>query len=431
MDAYVDLFQARGGSMVMLAKGNRSAVVRDACRKHGGFYLGSIGGPAARLAEHSIKKVDVLEYPELGMEAIWKIEVEDFPAFIVVDAQGNDFYAGLVDKGGGKEAGQGLAGGRRLSTTVPAPVAAVVVTRRRAAALAAIALVAAPFFLPADAYLARALCTGFAISVAMKTRLLWVGRDADPGMLATWPRFIVWLLVPPATTWPRTPAEATREPAAGVAAGAAGGGGVRAAAGAGRGQALAGHTRGRGAVGAAGAGGGGDAGVLRAAAGDDRRADGGWCGWAASRSSRCSCTRRGRAGRGSSGRCAGTGWSTASPATRCSRPVARRGGRVLAVLATFAASGLMHEYLVVACVGLAAYRPGLMLAFFLLQALAVLFERATGSGRQGSRRWPPVVNFAWLALTTPLFFRPLDPQIAAFDRACLAIARTLLAPVLP
>jgi hypothetical protein len=101
------------------------------------------------------------------------------------------------------------------------------------------------------------------------------------------------------------------------------------------------------------------------------------------------------------------------------------------VLATFAASGLMHEYLVVACVGLAAYRPGLMLAFFLLQALAVLFERATGSGRHGSHaRWPPLVNFVWLALTTPLFFRPLDPQIAAFDRACLAIARTLLAPVL-
>jgi fumarate hydratase class I len=109
MDAYVDQFQARGGSMVMLAKGNRSAVVRDACRKHGGFYLGSIGGPAARLAEHSIKKVDVLEYPELGMEAIWKIEVEDFPAFIVIDAQGNDFYAGLVDRGGkGPDAGKPL-----------------------------------------------------------------------------------------------------------------------------------------------------------------------------------------------------------------------------------------------------------------------------------------------------------------------------------
>jgi fumarate hydratase class I len=112
MDAYVDLFQARGGSMIMLAKGNRSGAVREACRKHGGFYLGSIGGPAARLAEHSIKQVDVLEYPELGMEAIWKIEVEDFPAFIVVDAQGNDFYAGLVDKGGakgdGKDAGKAL-----------------------------------------------------------------------------------------------------------------------------------------------------------------------------------------------------------------------------------------------------------------------------------------------------------------------------------
>jgi fumarate hydratase, class I len=98
MDAYVDLFQAHGGSMVMLAKGNRSPSVREACRRHGGFYLGSIGGPAARLAEHSIKKVEVVEYPELGMEAIWRIEVEDFPAFIVIDAQGNDFYAALVEK---------------------------------------------------------------------------------------------------------------------------------------------------------------------------------------------------------------------------------------------------------------------------------------------------------------------------------------------
>jgi fumarate hydratase, class I len=104
MDAYVDLFQARGGSMVMLAKGNRSMQVRDACRKHGGFYLGSIGGPAARLAEHSIKKVDVLEYAELGMEAIWRIEVEDFPAFIIIDGQGNDFYAGLIDRGGAARA---------------------------------------------------------------------------------------------------------------------------------------------------------------------------------------------------------------------------------------------------------------------------------------------------------------------------------------
>jgi len=96
MDSYVDLFQSHGGSMVMLAKGNRSRGVRDACQKHGGFYLGSIGGPAARLAEHCIKHVEVLEYPELGMEAIWKIEVEDFPAFIVVDDKGNDFYADLT-----------------------------------------------------------------------------------------------------------------------------------------------------------------------------------------------------------------------------------------------------------------------------------------------------------------------------------------------
>ena len=96
MDSYVDLFQSHGGSMVMLAKGNRSAQVTEACKRHGGFYLGSIGGPAARLADHSIRKVDVLEYPELGMEAIWKIEVEDFPAFIIVDDKGNDFFAGLL-----------------------------------------------------------------------------------------------------------------------------------------------------------------------------------------------------------------------------------------------------------------------------------------------------------------------------------------------
>jgi len=96
MDSYVDLFQANGGSMVMLAKGNRSSAVTDACKKHGGFYLGSIGGPAARLAKECIKKVDVLDYPELGMEAVWKIEVEDFPAFIVVDDKGNDFFAEIA-----------------------------------------------------------------------------------------------------------------------------------------------------------------------------------------------------------------------------------------------------------------------------------------------------------------------------------------------
>jgi fumarate hydratase class I len=100
MDAYVDLFQSRGGSMVMLAKGNRSPQVTEACKKHGGFYLGSIGGPAARLAKDCITKVEVLEYPELGMEAVWKIEVVDFPAFIVVDDKGNDFFAGLTGEGG-------------------------------------------------------------------------------------------------------------------------------------------------------------------------------------------------------------------------------------------------------------------------------------------------------------------------------------------
>jgi fumarate hydratase class I len=93
MDAYVEQFQAAGGSFVMLAKGNRSRQVTEACAAHGGFYLGSVGGPAARLAQDCIKKVEVLEYPELGMEAVWKIEVEDFPAFIVVDDKGNDFFA--------------------------------------------------------------------------------------------------------------------------------------------------------------------------------------------------------------------------------------------------------------------------------------------------------------------------------------------------
>jgi fumarate hydratase class I len=100
MDAYVDEFQAAGGSMVMLAKGNRSPAVTAACKKHGGFYLGSIGGPAARLAQDCIRKVDCIEYPELGMEAIWKIEVEDFPAFIVVDDKGNDFFAEFLKPGG-------------------------------------------------------------------------------------------------------------------------------------------------------------------------------------------------------------------------------------------------------------------------------------------------------------------------------------------
>eukprot|EP01126_Amoeba_proteus_P052474 TRINITY_DN6339_c0_g1_i4.p1 TRINITY_DN6339_c0_g1~~TRINITY_DN6339_c0_g1_i4.p1 ORF type:complete len:259 (+),score=65.47 TRINITY_DN6339_c0_g1_i4:542-1318(+) len=92
MDSYVAKFQEQGGSLVMLAKGNRSKVVTEACRKYGGFYLGSIGGPAAILAQNCIKKVEVLEYPELGMEAVWKIEVENFPAFVVVDDKGNDFF---------------------------------------------------------------------------------------------------------------------------------------------------------------------------------------------------------------------------------------------------------------------------------------------------------------------------------------------------
>ena len=98
MDPYVDLFQSHGGSMVMLAKGNRSQAVTDACKKHGGFYLGSIGGPAAILAQNNIKSIECVEYPELGMEAIWKIEVENFPAFILVDNKGNDFFTQIKQK---------------------------------------------------------------------------------------------------------------------------------------------------------------------------------------------------------------------------------------------------------------------------------------------------------------------------------------------
>jgi fumarate hydratase class I len=96
MDSYVDLFQSHGGALITLAKGNRSQQVTDACKKYGGFYLGSIGGPAAILAKENIKKVEVLEYPELGMEAVWKIEVEDFPAFILVDDKGNDFFKQIL-----------------------------------------------------------------------------------------------------------------------------------------------------------------------------------------------------------------------------------------------------------------------------------------------------------------------------------------------
>ena len=96
MDAYVDLLQAQGCSMVMIAKGNRSRQVTDACKKYGGFYLGSIGGPAALLAENHIKKVECIDFPELGMEAVWRIEVVDFPAFILVDDKGHDFFKNLM-----------------------------------------------------------------------------------------------------------------------------------------------------------------------------------------------------------------------------------------------------------------------------------------------------------------------------------------------
>jgi fumarate hydratase class I len=100
MDSYVEAFQAAGGSLVMVAKGNRSAAVTQSCRDHGGFYLGSIGGAAAKLAQESITKVEVLEYPELGMEAVWRIEVRDFPAFIITDDKGNDFFTGPADGDG-------------------------------------------------------------------------------------------------------------------------------------------------------------------------------------------------------------------------------------------------------------------------------------------------------------------------------------------
>src|SRR5690606_25935382 len=113
MDSYVEQFQAAGGSLVMLAKGNRSKQVTDACKKYGGFYLGSIGGPAARLAQDCIKKVEVLEYPELGMEAVWKIAWEDFPARSVVDGKGEDFFA---DTGGPV-----LTIGRRGAAESPGP----------------------------------------------------------------------------------------------------------------------------------------------------------------------------------------------------------------------------------------------------------------------------------------------------------------------
>ena len=95
MDSYVELLQSKGGSLIMIAKGNRSQQVTDACRKYGGFYLGSIGGPAAILAEENIRKVECIDFPELVMEAVWKIEVENFPAFILVDDKGNDFYKQL------------------------------------------------------------------------------------------------------------------------------------------------------------------------------------------------------------------------------------------------------------------------------------------------------------------------------------------------
>ncbi len=122
MDSYVDQFQAAGGSLVMLAKGNRSAAVTQACHDHGGFYLGSIGGAAARLAQDCITKVEVLEYPELGMEAVWRIEVRDFPAFIVVDDKGNDFFGGSGGRPPGQHSADVTSPGQPLLTIGSKPV---------------------------------------------------------------------------------------------------------------------------------------------------------------------------------------------------------------------------------------------------------------------------------------------------------------------
>jgi len=121
MDSYVDKFQAAGGSLVMLAKGNRSAAVTAACKEHGGFYLGSIGGAAAKLAQDCITKVEVLEYPELGMEAVWRIEVRDFPAFIVVDDKGNDFFGGSGGRPPGEHNAEVTAAAQPLLTIGPRP----------------------------------------------------------------------------------------------------------------------------------------------------------------------------------------------------------------------------------------------------------------------------------------------------------------------
>lgn len=298
-----------------------------------------------------------------------------------------------------------------------------------AAAAAAAVLAVAPFLLPADAFLPRALLTGFAISVAMKARLTRVRRDVDPVMLETPGRFLIWLLIPPATTWPRRPEDAQ----------------------------AARHLVPRRLLKTAAA-----LVLMLCLAGAKRWLDlrGGGALWAlpvrallemlefylllvALTEGLSALVNLGGIAvepvfvHPARARGPGEFWALRwnRVVHRFARhevfiPVARRGGRLLAVLATFTASGLMHEYLVVAAVGVAAYRPGFMLAFFLLQGLAVLLERGRAHRRAPNRSWPPVVHLAWLVLTSPLFFRPLDPQIKAFDDACLAIARVLLSPVL-
>jgi hypothetical protein len=301
--------------------------------------------------------------------------------------------------------------------------------RRAITAALALTLAAAPFLLDPGAYLPRAVLTGFAISIAMKVRLVWVGRDADPGMLATLPRFVAWLAIPPATAWPRDPARARQ---------------IRRGAGPRLGRALlrlpvllavgwaktwwliSPAAEGLTAPGLAATLALVLALALRAvvemlqfyllltALSDGLIGLGNLAGIATEEPFVHPARARGPH----------EFWSlrwnrVVHRFARCEvfLPLVRRRGPVVAVLASFAASGVMHEYLVLAAVGLSAYRPGFMLLFFALQALAVLAERALVD-RRGRRRWPPLLHLGWLALTTPLFFLPLRPQITAFDSVC-------------
>ena len=370
--------------MVMLAKGNRSPRGARGLRANtaASTWARSAGRPRAWPSTPS-RRSRCIEYPELGMEAIWRIEVEDFPAFIVIDDKGNDFYAGLIEKG----RGAGPAGGGRLTGAL--------------AIAGALALGALPWLFPAEQHLTRAVATGFAISLALKLRLL-VDRAANPEMLRTAPRVMLWLLVAPATHWPRTPAQArtVRRRAPGLLALAA---------------ALAAPLLPLALVKPAitvGSAGGWPAGtavemaqfyLLLAAMAEAVR---GLCalgGLEADPVFRRPVLARTPAAFW------GRRWNLVVHgfARRyVFLPVARRRGPALAVLATFAASGLMHEYLVLAAVGVPDYRPGFMLAFFVAQGVAVL--AVAGAQRRG---WPAapaglavVLHLGWLLGTTPLFF---------------------------